>query len=136
MIYYFWLYSPTDLSIGVLPGEQSPALAGTRFEADLGDRSSIITLLSYVKAKRGLATTSYMVIYNFVDDCWTRWDFHLLPAHRSGGRAQVPWEYIVDYMPWHQRITYRLIQNPAHRLGFDRDGQDRVLMADVVRLKF
>ena len=40
VIYYFWLYSPTDLSIGVLPGEQSPALAGTQFETDLGDRSN------------------------------------------------------------------------------------------------
>ena len=42
MTFYFWLFSLTDLSIEVLPGEQSPALAGTQFKTDLGDRSSII----------------------------------------------------------------------------------------------
>ncbi|XP_052177965.1 protein MAIN-LIKE 1-like isoform X2 [Diospyros lotus] len=88
--------------------------------------------LSPVEVKRGTTTTTYKVIYDFINDSWTRWDFHLLPAHRRGERALVPWEYSEDYLTWYQRITHRVIQNPANRSGFDRGDQDRVTMADVL----
>jgi len=90
--------------------------------------------LSPVEAKRGTVTTTYKIIYDFISDSWIRWDFHLLPAHRRGRRARVPWEYSEDYLTWYQRITHQVIQNPANKSGFDRGYQDRVTMADVVRL--
>jgi len=40
--FYFYLFSPTNLSIEVLPGEQNPALAGIWFGANLCNRFSII----------------------------------------------------------------------------------------------
>ncbi|XP_052179873.1 protein MAIN-LIKE 1-like [Diospyros lotus] len=87
--------------------------------------------LSPIEAKRGRATTTYKVIYDFINDSWSRWDFHLLPAHRRGGLALVPWECSEDYLAWYHRITHRVIQNPTNRSGFDRGDHDRVTLADV-----
>ncbi|XP_052182064.1 protein MAIN-LIKE 1-like [Diospyros lotus] len=87
--------------------------------------------LSPIEAKRGRATATYKVIYNFINDSWSRWDFHLLPAHRRGGLALVPWECSEDYLAWYHRITHRVIQNPTNRSGFDRGDRDRVTLADV-----
>ncbi|XP_052197625.1 protein MAIN-LIKE 1-like [Diospyros lotus] len=87
--------------------------------------------LSPIEAKRGRATATYKVIYDFINNSWSRWDFHLLLAHRRGGLALVPWECSEDYLAWYHRITHRVIQNPTNRSGFDRGDRDRVTLADV-----
>ena len=89
--------------------------------------------LSPIEGKRGIGTTSYRVIYAFIDDNWNRWDIHLLPLHRRGRPCLFPWHFTQDYLSWYGLITHAFIQNPIHRSGFDRGGKDLLSIAETIR---